>query len=292
LRIIYLEGLPGLGKTTTAVSLAAGLDQVVFVAENNPTPARYTHVDHLDARARAHWYLHTERARQAYAVAVSRDAPERTVVCDKGALATLAHTYAICGIGMHPWSFYEQIRDDFLAEVPDPFPADASVIILTGSLAVSLRRRQRRRSAREPRRALWFDSAFLRAYQRFFEVEAVRITARPVKRIDAAVNSPELLTRVAATADLPKLTTAALQQSADGAASPLEHGTTLIRRFAAHIGDTILGNPIGSPFTQLGHAVQAFERHLIIREPNRRPYLQQDLWESPGMNEQGRNRVD
>jgi hypothetical protein len=90
---------------------------VALVAENNPLPADYPRVADLDPAAAAGWYLHTERHRSSYATQLAERLAHRHtgrghphVVCDKGALATLAYAYAATTVGLHP-TLYPQVRD-------------------------------------------------------------------------------------------------------------------------------------------------------------------------------------
>ncbi len=268
-RIIYLEGLPGLGKTTTAVNLAAAIDSVVLIAENNPNPASYRYVQDLDAANRALWYLKTERARSSYTAALAHAEPGRTVVCDKGALATLAHTYATCHIGLHPWSLYDQIRNVFRTHRRSYLPSSAAVVVFTGSPGLSIRRR--RGKTDKELRSLWYDKRFLRAYAHFFTDEAAELTTGPMTCVDATTGQAEAITRVAALASLP--VGGAPQHECQSPALPL-----LFRRYAENTTEEILGRPVGRPFIQLGNLAQAFERHLLLRGSRGNVHLQQELW--------------
>lgn len=266
-RIIYLEGLPGLGKTTAAVNLAAAVDAVVLVAENNPNPASYSYVQGLDAANSALWYLETERARSSYATALAHAEPGRTVVCDKGALATLAYTYATCHIGLHPWSLYDQIRDTFRTHSRSHLASSAAVVVFTGSVDLSLRRRKTDNELR----SLWFDERFLHAYARFFTDEAAELTEGPMTCVDATINQADIMTRVAALANLS--VARALQHEPQSPALPLP-----FRRYAENTTEEILGRPVGRSFIQLGNLAQAFQRHLLLEDSSGNVHLQQEHW--------------
>ncbi|MGH3972537.1 MAG: ATP-binding protein [Pseudonocardiaceae bacterium] len=265
--VIYLEGLPGLGKTTTAVNLAAAVDPVVLVAENNPSPASYSYVQGLDAANSALWYLETERARSSYTIALAHAEPGRTVVCDKGALATLAYTYATCHIGLHPWSLYDQIRDAFRTHSRSHLTSSAAVVVFTGSADLSLRRRKTNNELR----SLWFDERFLHAYARFFTDKAAELTTGPMTCVDVTIDQADVMTRVAALASLP--VARAPQHEPQSPALPLP-----FRRYAENTTEEILGRPIGRSFIQLGNLAQAFERHLLFQNSHGNVHLQQEHW--------------
>lgn len=143
--VVYLEGIPGLGKTTAAAGLAAHREDVAMVAENNPLPGHDRHLAALNQRAIATWYLQSERRRCSYAV---RLAAQATVICDKGYLATLGYVYAVCRLGLEADQLYDEIRTRYLREFRDAVPRGATTVILTGPVELGLGRRGERTGRR------------------------------------------------------------------------------------------------------------------------------------------------
>jgi len=246
------------------IGLAASLPDVALVAENNPLPDDHAYVAGLDPAAAACWYLDTERRRIAYATELAarlaHQHPPGQVVCDKGALATLAYVYAGAVVGLHPPSLYPQVRARYLREIRPRLPADATTIVFTGPPELGLTRR-----GDKPDRALrpvWFDATFLLALARFYTEQAPDLVGHRLLRLDAAPTRPQLLTDLAAALALNAPTQPVLLDPVD-----YQHLPAPFRREADRIGPAVLGRALGLPFPQPSGTVQAFERHLLLAEP-------------------------
>lgn len=270
---IYCEGPPGLGKSTAAIGLAASADPVVLVAENNPTPQAYHQVTGLDPLPAALWYLRTEARRRAYATGLAREHPTAIVVCDKGALATLAYIYALCATGRHPKALYDQVRDAYLDQVRPHLTTDTATIVFTGTVELSLARRRGKTDRHI--RPVWFDPGLLHAQIRFYTHEAPALTPHPLIPFDATPDPVTVLNRLA-------MTIGAAGATPLRPVAPVEHHglPDPFRAFAQTAGEEVLGRALGRPFGHLGHLAHAFERHLLLVDDDGGVYPQQQHWES------------
>lgn len=276
-RLTYFEGLPGLGKTTTAITLASRADDVALVSENNPSPAEHEAVADLDPVEAAQWYLHGEISRSRYAAHLAALGPNTAAMCDKGALATLAYLYALSRTGTAEDADYQQVRREYLTYVRPHLPAHARTIVFTGPVTLSLRRREAKPDRAD--RPLWYDRPFLDALFRFYLTEASSLRHGSLVVLDATGHATATVQRAAT---LSRITLAA--SAAEGTAesgrilpTPAYQLDPPFRTYAAQAGAAVLGQALGAPFYQHGDLAQPFERHLLLHR-DERVVLQCDLW--------------
>lgn len=279
-RLTYFEGLPGLGKTTTAVTLASRAERAVLVAENNPAPADHETVADLDPMDAARWYLHGEIVRTHYAARCAAPGQHASVICDKGSLATLAFLYALSRTGGVTDAAYRHVRHEYLVHLRPRLPVHARTIVFAGPVALSLSRR-----AAKPDRAdrpLWYAEPFLDAFYRFYLAEAPSLRHGPLALLDASGDPAATMRRAAALtgSPLPVATADGPRGSEPARPVPVDELSPPFRSYAVWAGATVLGQALGAPFHQHGGLAQPFERHLLLHRHGK-VMLQRDLWTPP-----------
>lgn len=281
-RLTYLEGLPGLGKTTTAVTLASRAERAVLIAENNPSPVDYHAVAELDPVDAARWYLHGEIARSRYAARCAAPGQHTSVICDKGSLATLAYLYALSRIGAVSDTAYRQVRHEYLLRLRPHLPANARTIVFAGPVALSLRRRDAKPDRAE--RPLWYDEPFLDALHRFYLTEAPSLRHGTLAVLDGSGDPTATIGRAAALAGITLAAATADGTRVSGPVQPVptDQLAPPFRDYAARAGAAILGQALGSPFHQHNDLTQPFERHLLLHHHGE-VVLQRDLWQPPSV---------
>ncbi|WP_322768519.1 hypothetical protein [Frankia sp. Cr1] len=274
--IIYFDGLPGLGKSTAGVSLASQDEELVFIAENNPSPAVYPEVVGLGGVDAARWYMRTEVKRSRFAREVTRTYAVRAV-CDKSVLATLAFVYAAARVGWEPASTYDLVRSEYQRDVRRYLPADGTTVLFSGSVSLSLTRRARKSDRAV--RPLWFDPAFLGAQTEFFQQEAPNLCVNNLVNLDAAGNREALLQRAAELMHPARASRDIRQQVPDGPEAGRIIAELIDSYVSAHGGTAVFGNRVGPPFRQFGLLNQAFERHLLFIDDGGQVAVQRDAWD-------------
>ncbi|WP_161962318.1 hypothetical protein [Nocardioides speluncae] len=276
-RLTYLEGLPGLGKTTTAITLAAQADDAALVSENNPAPADHKAVADLDPVEAAQWYLHGEIPRSHYAASLAASGQNAAVICDKGALATLAYLYALSRTGTAEDSAYQQVRREYLTHVRPHLPVNARTVVFAGPVALSLRRRECKPDRAD--RPLWYDQSFLDAHFRFYLTEAPRLRHGPLAVLDATGHPAATVQRAATLCRIILAATASDGRGGSGRVlpTPADQLESPFRAYAARAGAAVFGQALGAPFHQHGALAQPFERHLLLHR-DERVVLQCSLW--------------
>ncbi|MGL5810660.1 MAG: hypothetical protein ACRCYQ_12005 [Nocardioides sp.] len=276
-RLTYLEGLPGLGKTTAAVTLASRADDVALVSENNPSPAEHPAVANLDPVEAAQWYLLGEIPRSRYAARLAALGQDAAVICDKGSLATLAYLYALSRTGAAEDADYQQVRREYLTQVRPHLPAHARTIVFAGPVALSLHRREAKPDRAD--RPLWYDRPFLGALFRFYLTEAPSLRHGPLAVLDATGHPTATVQRAATLSRIDLTATVANGTTERGRILPTSEDQLdpPFRAHAVQAGAAVLGQALGAPFYQHGDLAQPFERHLMLHRDDR-VVLQRNLW--------------
>ncbi len=274
--IIYFDGLPGLGKSTAGVSLASQDEELVFIAENNPSPSVYPEVVGLGGLDAARWYMRTEVKRSRFAREVTSTCAVRAL-CDKSVLATLAFVYAAARVGWEPASTYDLVRSEYLRDVRRYLPADATTVLFSGSVSLSLTRRERKSDRTV--RPLWFDPAFLGAQTEFFQQEAPNLCVNNLVNLEAAGSRETVLQRTAELIHSARASRDVRQRVPDGPEAGRSIAELIDPYVSKHGGTAVFGNRVGPPFRQLGLLSQVFERHLLSIDGGGQVAVQRDTWD-------------
>lgn len=265
---VFLEGLPGAGKTSIMVTLAAALgERCLAVPETNPPPTRPDALAGQSAETITRWYLRCELRRDRLAARLKDQPLPRLAVFDRSYLSVLAYCYAASATAGRPLE-YEHARRTFDQHIRPRLASDAAIVLITTTIYKSLDRR-RDKEDREFEHQ-WYSRDFLEALHEFYGREAPRLCVGPLRLLDTVAIATD------------KIHTSVLGAVADGAllrelggdrlCSPLVprlHGKQLrhpgVRRYyEKHGGVRTFGQPLGEPVKHCGGTTQFFERHALV----------------------------
>lgn len=251
--LIFCDGPPGSGKTTSAVTVAQAATGVHFMPEVNPLPTSLS--SQTSGPVAWRWYLENEIRRVKFAHG-HFERTGRAQLLDKSALGTLAYVFASVQAGSTPERTYREAVECYSSELR-AVVGDAVLALYEVDFCESMGRREARRE--NAWRAEWFDAGFLAALFAFYQ-RAEELWPGPVQRIDAGVRQQDSVDQLR---DILGLSVArpievAFPVTEAGLREPY-------RSWSKEWGQQMLGRPIGSPHERDGHEFQAFERHLAER---------------------------
>lgn len=177
--LVAVEGIDGVGKSTTVAALAAALDAVVIHNPPVELAAARAEADRLPAPRRRAWYLAANRAAARRAEAAR--ASGRPVVMDRSVASTLAFAAAEQGAAPAPW--------------PEDVPRPDLLAVLTLDEAARRRRLNGRGDRLTSEEARLSDDAGFRA-----RVEAAYL-ALGGRRIDADATVEQVVAAIRAALD-------------------------------------------------------------------------------------------
>ena len=179
---VFLEGLPGAGKTSIMVTLAAALgERCLAVPETNPPPTQRDALRAQPAEMLTRWYLHRELRRDRLAARIKNQPRPTLAVFDRSYLSVLAYCYATrATTGLS--TGYELARRIFDDDVHPRLESGATIVLITTTPAISIERR-RDKQDREFEH-LWYRTDFLQALREFYSHEAPGLCAGPLRHLD------------------------------------------------------------------------------------------------------------
>jgi thymidylate kinase len=261
---IFLEGLPGAGKTELMVALATVLGQrCLAVPETNPTQTELTDLSCISVQERNRWYLKREldRARLAAAL-VTRHHPA-VAVFDRSYLSVLAYCFAASAV-TDDASLYDGACRAFETSVTSSLVSRSVLVVLEIPVNTSLDRRLDKQDREFE--SDWYREDFLAAMADFYRHRSVEMCRGRLVRMDAAGQS-----QAAILAALRKLL------GTSGVQIPSAAAPTIVRRLAGEIaspsireyfyangGLRLFGQPVGDPVLQFAGFTQFFERHALL----------------------------
>lgn len=263
---VFLEGLPGSGKTTVMVSLAAALGRrCVAVPEVNPVPVDHHTSCVLQPSAHTRWYLERELRRNRLAATLAEQKAPVLAVFDRSYLSVLAYCWAKTHItGTQEW--YEHARAIFDGEVRSHLDPAHTILLLNVTINTSLKRRRDKQDRSFEHD--WYEPEFLDALNAFYSREAPTLCAGRLRTVNVeAVVQDRMLATVAL----------ALAGTRHGWAVDEVLDQTLVPRgtsgqlqslhvrqyYDANGGLQVFGQPLGPPVCQAGGLTQFFERHAV-----------------------------
>ncbi|MEU6191008.1 hypothetical protein [Nocardia sp. NPDC047038] len=265
---VYLEGLPGAGKTSIMVTLAAALgEDCLAVPETNPTTADRDALHDRPSQEVTTWYLRRELRRDRLASRLADARHPVVAVFDRSYLSVLAYCWATAA-STRGRDRYQQARAVFDRDIRPHLTPTAEIVLLTTPVAASLHRR-RDKADREFEHQ-WYHGDFLDALAEFYHVEAPTLAVGPLHNIDTTGRPADQIH----TALLPVLDPTGRRTGipVERLAAPLVprlHGRHLCRPglrryYETHGGVRVLGQPLGEPIKHHAGVSQFFERHAVL----------------------------
>ncbi|MEV4237138.1 hypothetical protein AB0J47_18390 [Nocardia sp. NPDC049737] len=265
---VYLEGLPGAGKTSIMVTLAAALSEdCLAVPETNPTTADREAMHDRSSQEVTLWYLRRELRRDRLASRLADARHPVVAVFDRSYLSVLAYCWATAAV-TGDRDGYRHARAVFDRDIRPHLTPTAAIVLLTTPVATSLHRR-RDKADREFEHQ-WYRGDFLDALAEFYRVEAPTLAVGPLHNLDTTGRPADQIH----TALLPVLDPTGRRTGipVERLAAPLVprgHGRHLCRPalrryYETHGGVRVLGQPLGEPIKHHAGVCQFFERHAVL----------------------------
>ena len=267
---VFLEGLPGVGKTSIMVTLATELGEMCLaIPEANPPPTQPDMFNNKPTESVTAWYLHRELRRDRLAARLTIHERPRIALFDRSYLSVLAYCYAV-GATTGRTNGYRYARGIFDDQIRPGLTSNATILMLMTTVDESLDRR-RDKLDREFEHQ-WYSRGFLEALQDFYNDEAPRLAGGSLRllRTDAIASDRILASVLCATCDR-SLTRDLDAEFLVAPLVPRLQGAELshdgIRRFyESHGGSRTFGQPLGNLVNHYAGTTQFFERHGLLIE--------------------------
>ncbi|MGH3898972.1 MAG: AAA family ATPase [Pseudonocardiaceae bacterium] len=265
---VYLEGLPGAGKTSIMVTLAAALaEDCLAVPETNPSAAERDTLRDRPLDDVTDWYLRRELRRDRLAAHLAPQQRPALAVFDRSYLSVLAYCYATA-VTSGESSRYRHALRLFDDHIRAQLTRATVVVLITTTVSTSLRRR-RDKMDREFEHQ-WYRNDFLDALAEFYRRHAPQLTVGLLRRLDTTASPVDRIH----TSLLGLLDGDSRPANLDRLASPLVprlHGHQLRHPglrgyYETHGGVRVFGQPLGEPIKHHAGTSQFFERHAVLLE--------------------------